>query len=146
VVRWRAPLRIAFVFTSDQGQVGVEYTLCDGADLAIAYRQPMGRVEVEYIRGVSSSGVIRTLQDRGLIDVVGRGEGLGRPLLYGTTPRFLEHFGFSNLEDLPRPEELPVVLRENPPLGEDGEGGSLRGEQLELADSAASDPELTKKV
>lgn len=105
----------------------------------IAYRQPMGRVEVEYIRGVSSSGVIRTLQDRGLVDVVGRGEGLGRPLLYGTTQRFLEHFGFSTLEKLPRPEELPIVLRENPPLGEDGEGGNSRGEQLELADAVRSE-------
>ncbi|MBW3534541.1 MAG: SMC-Scp complex subunit ScpB [Gemmatimonadetes bacterium] len=87
----------------------------------IAYRQPLGRIEVEYIRGVSSSGVIRTLQDRGLVDVVGRAEGLGRPLLYGTTPRFLEHFGFASLDDLPRPEELPVVLRDRLPLGEDDE-------------------------
>ena len=83
----------------------------------IAYRQPIGRIEVEYVRGVSSAGVIRTLQDRGLIDVVGRDEGLGRPLLYGTTTRFLEHFGFASIEDLPRPEELPVVLRERVPLG-----------------------------
>jgi segregation and condensation protein B len=78
----------------------------------IAYRQPLGRLEVEYIRGVSSSGVIRTLQDRGLIDVVGRGEGVGRPLLYGTTRGFLEHFGFQSLDDLPRPDELPVILRD----------------------------------
>ncbi len=83
----------------------------------IAYRQPVGRIEIEYIRGVNSSGVIRTLLDRGLIDVVGRDEGLGRPLLYGTTSRFLEHFGFRSLEDLPRPEELPVVLRDRVPLG-----------------------------
>ena len=83
----------------------------------IAYRQPIGRLEVEYIRGVNASGVIRTLQDRRLIDVVGRAEGLGRPLLYGTTRFFLEHFGFGSLEDLPRPEELPVVLRERVPLG-----------------------------
>jgi len=82
----------------------------------IAYRQPIGRIEIEYVRGVGSSGVIRTLQDRGLIDVVGRAEGLGRPLLYGTTQKFLEHFGFRSLEDLPRPEELPVILREREPL------------------------------
>jgi len=83
----------------------------------IAYRQPIGRLEIEYIRGVGASGVIRTLQDRRLIDVVGRAEGLGRPLLYGTTSHFLEHFGFRSLEDLPRPEELPIVLRERVPLG-----------------------------
>ena len=90
----------------------------------IAYRQPIGRIEVEYIRGVSSAGVIRTLQDRALVEVVGRAEGIGRPLLYGTTQRFLEHFGFRSLDDLPRPEELPVVLRDRPPLGDDGEEGA----------------------
>jgi len=83
----------------------------------IAYRQPIGRLEIEYIRGVGAAGVIRTLQERQLIDVVGRSEGLGRPLLYGTTRHFLEHFGFRSVEDLPRPEELPVVLRERIPLG-----------------------------
>jgi segregation and condensation protein B len=76
----------------------------------IAYRQPVGRAEVEQIRGVAAGGVLKTLQERGLVEVVGRGEGLGRPLLYGTTRLFLEHFGFRSLNDMPRPEELPVVL------------------------------------
>ncbi|MGQ0814273.1 MAG: SMC-Scp complex subunit ScpB [Gemmatimonadota bacterium] len=80
----------------------------------IAYRQPIGRNEIEEIRGVGSSGVLKTLQDRHLIDVVGRSEGLGRPLLYGTTTKFLDHFGFNSLEDLPRPEDLPVILRARP--------------------------------
>jgi segregation and condensation protein B len=78
----------------------------------IAYRQPLERAEIEDIRGVGSSGVLRTLQERGLIEPVARGEGLGRPLLYGTTKKFLEHCGFRSLEDLPRPDELPVVLRD----------------------------------
>ena len=78
----------------------------------IAYRQPIGRSEVEEIRGVGSAHVLRTLQDLDLIEIVGRGEGLGRPLLFGTTQRFLDHFGFSSLEDLPKPDELPVVLTE----------------------------------
>lgn len=78
----------------------------------IAYRQPIGRLEIEYVRGVGSTAVIRTLQDRGLVEVVGRGEGIGRPLLYGATLRFLEHFGFKSIEELPRPEELPVILRD----------------------------------
>jgi segregation and condensation protein B len=76
----------------------------------VAYRQPVGRAEIEEIRGVGAGGVLRTLQERGLVDVVGRGEGLGRPLLYGTTATFLAHFGFRSLEDLPRPDELPVTL------------------------------------
>jgi len=84
----------------------------------IAYRQPIGRGEVEEIRGVGSSGSIKTLLDRNLIQVAGRGEGLGRPLLYGTTPKFLEHFGFKSLDDLPRPDELPVVLRTRTPAAQ----------------------------
>jgi segregation and condensation protein B len=91
----------------------------------IAYRQPIGRLEIEYIRGVGASGVIRTLQERNLIDVVGRSEGIGRPLLYGTTRHFLEHFGFRSLEELPRPEELPIVLRERIPLGVEGDEDAL---------------------
>lgn len=91
----------------------------------IAYRQPLGRAEIEDIRGVGSSGVLRTLVERSLVEPVGRSEGLGRPLLYGTTSKFLEHFGFRSLDDLPRPDELPVVLRERPaevaPGGEPGE-------------------------
>lgn len=99
----------------------------------IAYRQPIGRLEVEYVRGVGSAGVIRTLQERGLIDIVGRGEGIGRPLLYGTTPRFLEHFGFQSLEDLPRPDELPVVLRDRTsPILPDEATDPGDSEQLEL--------------
>jgi segregation and condensation protein B len=77
----------------------------------IAYRQPVGRAEIEEIRGVSVESVLRSLQDRGLVDVVGRSEGTGRPLLYGTTPGFLELLGLKNLDDLPRLDELSVALR-----------------------------------
>ena len=85
----------------------------------IAYRQPVGRAEVEEIRGVGAGGVLKTLQEREMIEVVGRAEGLGRPLLYGTTQRFLEHFGFRSLDDLPRADELSVVLaRGSGPSGE----------------------------
>lgn len=80
----------------------------------IAYRQPVGRAEVEEIRGVGAGGVLKTLLERNLIEVVGRGEGLGRPLLYGTTRFFLEHFGFQSLAELPRSDELSVILAERP--------------------------------
>jgi segregation and condensation protein B len=76
----------------------------------IAYRSPIGRIEIEDVRGVSASSVLRTLLDWELVQVVGRGEGLGRPLLYGVTQKFMEHFGLKDLADLPSPEELPVVL------------------------------------
>jgi segregation and condensation protein B len=105
----------------------------------IAYRQPLGRLEIEYIRGVGASGVVRTLQDRRLIDVVGRAEGLGRPLLYGTTQHFLEHFGFRSLEDLPRPEELPVVLRERIPLGpEDDATDDVESDDGDVGDAGGA--------
>jgi segregation and condensation protein B len=107
----------------------------------IAYRQPLGRAEVEEIRGVQSAAVLRTLQDRGLIDTVGRAEGLGRPMLYGTTLKFLEHFGFRSLEDLPRPDELPVVLRERPRVAPDedaaGEAAAPPAEGADAEPAAA---------
>jgi segregation and condensation protein B len=98
----------------------------------IAYRQPIGRVEMEYVRGVGSAGVIRTLSDRGLIDIVGRAEGLGRPLLYGTTQHFLEHFGLKSLDALPRPEELPVILRERGSLEEEEPEEALEEDVVEV--------------
>jgi segregation and condensation protein B len=110
----------------------------------IAYRQPLGRAEIEDIRGVGSSGVLRTLQERSLIEPVARGEGLGRPLLYGTTRKFLEHFGFRSLEDLPRPDELPVVLRDRTPvvalpLDEDEASPDAPTSDAEAASAAVAD-------
>lgn len=67
----------------------------------IAYRQPITRLEIEAIRGIKSEGVIATLVERGLIKEVGRGDTPGRPVLYGTTNLFLEHFGLRNISDLP---------------------------------------------
>ena len=84
----------------------------------IAYRQPVGRAEIEEIRGVSAGGVLRSLQERGLIEVVGRSEGLGRPLLYGTAPLFLELLGLRDLSDLPKVEELTVALQPHRPEAE----------------------------
>ena len=74
----------------------------------IAYRQPLVRVEIEAIRGVDCGGVIQTLLERKLIKVVGRKEVVGRPLLYGTTPEFLDQFGLKNLSDLPTLDELTI--------------------------------------
>lgn len=72
----------------------------------IAYRQPVMRAEIESIRGVDSGGVVQTLLEKKLIRVTGRKEVVGRPLLYGTTPEFLDHFGLRNLSDLPTIEEV----------------------------------------
>ncbi|AZK47134.1 SMC-Scp complex subunit ScpB [Paenibacillus lentus] len=67
----------------------------------IAYRQPITRIEVEEIRGVKSERAIHTLVNKDLIQEVGRAEAIGRPILYGTTPAFLDYFGLGSLEDLP---------------------------------------------
>ncbi len=70
----------------------------------VAYKQPVVKSEIERIRGVNPNGVIRTLLERGLIEVRGRSDGPGRPLLYGTTRDFLEFFGISDLSELPIPD------------------------------------------
>lgn len=72
----------------------------------IAYRQPVTRGEIDSIRGIKSERVIEGLSDKGLVEAVGRSEGVGRPVLYGTTKEFLARFGFSSLDDLPEIEEL----------------------------------------
>lgn len=72
----------------------------------VTYKQPILRAAIEAIRGVESSQMLRSLMDKGLIKVVGKDESLGRPLLYGTTKRFLDQFGLASLRDLPRTQEL----------------------------------------
>jgi segregation and condensation protein B len=72
----------------------------------IAYKQPVIRADIEAIRGVAGGEVIRTLCYKGLVKIVGRAEVLGRPMLYGTTKKFLEVFGLNTLKDLPKIEEL----------------------------------------
>ncbi|MEM7383508.1 MAG: SMC-Scp complex subunit ScpB [Verrucomicrobiota bacterium] len=75
----------------------------------IAYRQPLTKADIEAVRGVSIDGVIKVLLDRNLVHISGRAEVPGRPLLYGTTELFLEHFGIKDLEELPNSSELRQV-------------------------------------
>jgi len=72
----------------------------------IAYKQPVIRADIEAIRGVAVGEVIRSLCYKGLVKIVGRAEILGRPMLYGTTKKFLEVFGLNTLKDLPKVQEL----------------------------------------
>lgn len=67
----------------------------------VAYKQPTTRPEIDAIRGVNSDGVVRTLLSRGLVQEMGRSDAIGRPILYGVTPEFLQHFGLESLEQLP---------------------------------------------
>ncbi len=77
----------------------------------VAYKQPLVKSDVDRLRGVNSEGPIFTLLDRKLITIVGRKPAPGRPLLYGTTQEFLTHFGLKDLDDLPRIEELEMLLK-----------------------------------
>lgn len=104
----------------------------------IAYRQPVTRHVIEQIRGVSSDGAVATLRARGLIEGIGRAPGPGRPLLFSTTQRFLEHFG------LERPDELPP-LPDDVELPPEDAGAQLEleaaveGEVAEGSDEVESD-------
>lgn len=115
---WQILTRPEFTDTIERAQLAVRPHRLSGAALEtlaiIAYRQPLGRAEIEDIRGVNCGAILKSLHERGLIDVVGRGEGLGRPLLYGTTALFLEQFALRHLEELPRADELAVALRAEP--------------------------------
>ncbi len=72
----------------------------------IAYKQPVSKSELERIRGVSCDYAIQKLLEKELVAIVGRSEGPGRPLLYGTSEKFMDYFGLKSLEDLPKPKEF----------------------------------------
>ncbi len=88
----------------------------------IAYRQPVTRADIEFIRGVNVDGAIKTLLEKGLVKIIGRKEVPGRPMLYGTTKGFLDHFGLNSVKELPalseytlkdiEPHLLPPELKE----------------------------------
>ena len=83
----------------------------------IAYRQPVTRSEIDSIRGIKSERVIDGLMDKGLVEITGRSEGVGRPLLYGTTKEFLKKFGFASLKELPEVPEYEELRREREEQG-----------------------------
>jgi segregation and condensation protein B len=101
----------------------------------VAYKQPVTRHQISSIRGVNSDGVLRALADRGLVAEVGREETPGRPLLYGTTPEFLERLGLASLSELP---PLAPLLGRAPEDGADegAAGGSVAGD---AADAGAGE-------
>ena len=76
----------------------------------VAYRQPVTKPEVDHVRGVGSDYAIRSLLEKDFVTVVGRSDTVGRPLLYGTTDRFLDQFALAALGDLPRPREIDELL------------------------------------
>jgi segregation and condensation protein B len=77
----------------------------------IAYRQPVTKVDIEHVRGVSSDGVLHNLLEKKLVNIKGRAESAGRALQYGTTDEFLKFFGINALEDLPQMSEIEEILK-----------------------------------
>jgi segregation and condensation protein B len=118
----------------------------------VAYRQPITTPEIQSLRGADPVGVLQTLLDRKLLRVVGRKKVVGKPLLYGTTPEFLAHFGLNTLADLPTLEEfgavvaslaLPLVSEAPTTTGafeEEEDEGSAHGDE-EFEDATESDSE-----
>lgn len=113
---WQILTRPEYTEAIERAQVAFRQQRLSAAALEtlaiVAYRQPIGRLEIEEIRGVNCGAILKSLHERGLIEVVGRGEGIGRPLLYGTTERFLELLALRHLGELPRADELAIALRE----------------------------------
>lgn len=72
----------------------------------IAYKQPVTKSEIEQIRGVNCDYSVQKLLEKSLVAIKGKSEGIGRPLLYGTSPKFMEYFGINDLSDLPQPKDF----------------------------------------
>ncbi|GJQ26456.1 MAG: hypothetical protein HBSAPP02_14880 [Phycisphaerae bacterium] len=117
----------------------------------VAYKQPVTRADVESIRGVAAGDVLNRLREMNLVKIVGRAEDLGRPMLYGTTKRFLEVFGLASLEELPQVEALRGGAAAAPPPREpvgsparSGEG--VASESAESTEAVLDDTGPTLKV
>ncbi len=95
----------------------------------VACKQPITKLEIESLRGVSADGVLDTLYERELIRILGRKEVIGRPLLYGTTKEFLQYFGLKDLMELPKLEEINEVLGNGTWQTKNGMNGENAGVQ-----------------
>lgn len=104
----------------------------------VAYRQPVTRAEIEAVRGVDPGGLLRSLVDHGLVRICGHRDEPGRPLLYGTTQRFLELFGLRDLSDLPTLRDLREIRDDDPDAGLDLDDLPEEGDLDDLEDTPAS--------
>ncbi len=108
--------------------------------LAIAaYRQPVTRAEIEEVRGVDCGGVMKSLLERGLVRILGKKDVPGRPLLYGTTRRFLEVFGLASLTELPSLRDIDEILaQQGEGVAEGGEPAAAGGAEAETQEGEPS--------
>jgi segregation and condensation protein B len=113
----------------------------------IAYRQPVTRSEIEYLRGVDSGSVVKTLMEKHLVRILGKKDVPGKPMIYGTTSEFLELFGLPDLSSLPTlsefselaPDEESIALMDNLPLLVEMEGGNEGSADEESSEGNAQD-------
>jgi segregation and condensation protein B len=96
-------------FHKEKGQIRLSQAALESLSI-IGFKQPITRIEIDSIRGVNSGGVLQTLMEHGMVRIVGRSDGIGKPMLFGTTREFLIHFGLKSLTDLPKPRELEELL------------------------------------
>ncbi|HMJ69300.1 MAG TPA: SMC-Scp complex subunit ScpB [Cyclobacteriaceae bacterium] len=76
----------------------------------IAYKQPVSKTDIENIRGVNCDYAVQKLLDKGLIEILGKADTIGRPMLYGTSPKFMEYFGINDITDLPTPKDFTTEV------------------------------------
>ncbi|HZZ26667.1 MAG TPA: SMC-Scp complex subunit ScpB [Pirellulales bacterium] len=118
----------------------------------VAYRQPVLRVEIEAVRGVHCDEILRQLLERDLIRIVGRSEDLGRPLLYGTTKRFLELFGLRHLDELPKAAEFKAAGQKHSEVDQsadqttDSNTGAGRNENTSSTDPTLEEKSVTTSI
>jgi len=86
----------------------------------IAYKQPVTKSDLESIRGVNCDYAVQKLLEKGLVEIKGKSEAIGRPLLYGTTDQFMEYFGINNINELPTPKDFAHQEDDNT-IGEEGD-------------------------
>lgn len=108
----------------------------------VAYRQPITKPEVDQIRGVDSGYILRQLLEKALIEVSGRADSPGKPLLYRTTEHFLRHFGINKVDELPKPREIDEILKDDD-MAEHRQ--LLMERQLMIEEWEESDEETTKE-
>ena len=109
----------------------------------VAYKQPITRAEVEQIRGVKCDYSLQSLMNKNLVREMGRKDAVGRPILYGTTPEFLIHFGIGSLEELPAMPQAGGTSMEGPP--QESREGVVEQMSLPLADQSAAQNDSSER-
>lgn len=110
----------------------------------IAYKQPLTKTEMEEVRGVSCDYAVQKLLEKELVAIIGRSEGPGRPLLYGTSDKFMDYFGLKNLSDLPKPKDFRLPeseVGERAPIEESVAAKKTKAEAKKVLDDSKNEEE-----